>query len=587
LLRSHLEQVHPNLAPTLHQRAGEWYESEGLIAEAVSHILATGDVDRMVDLVEGKALAIMDRGDLPTLVRWLEALSDETVRTRPWLCIAYAWVLAYSGQVDTVEPMLLDAERSIKNASRSDVTSDEPIITSDNASALNHVQGQRLAAHMTAIRAYVAAVSGNMSRAAILAREAMKHLSTDDLMARGVVAALLSAELQWLGHLKAAAEAYADAFAISRAAENSHVAVTVLCSLAALQITQGQLRKAADTCQNALRLAEKYSRPGPLILPVMGLAYTRLSVVLCEWNDLEDALHHAREGLELCKQWGQADILITGHLNLARVLQAIGDADGAFSALWDARQVASNELSPYRVQVETLAAKLHLAQGNITAASRWANGGGLSPDDEFGFANYHEYTTLARLLIAQSRQRSNGLLLEEALGLLIRILEMSEAAGAGSYVVEILVLQTIVLQEQGKVDNALTTLGRALILAEPEGFVRHFIDEGASMRKLLHQAAEQGILVAYVGELLAALEQETREGGLILATPLHALAEPLSKRELEILRLLTTQLSSTEIAEALTVSANTVRFHIKNIYSKLNVHRRADAVQRAKELKLV
>jgi ATP/maltotriose-dependent transcriptional regulator MalT len=206
-----------------------------------------------------------------------------------------------------------------------------------------------------------------MSRAAILAREAMKHLSTDDLMARGVVAALLSAELQWRGHLKAAAEAYADAFAISRAAENSHVAVTVLCSLAALQITQGQLRKAADTCQNALRLAEKYSRPGPLILPVMGLAYTRLSVVLCEWNDLEDALHHAREGLELCKQWGQADILITGHLNLARVLQAIGDADGAFSALWDARQVASNELSPYRVQVETLAAKLHLAQTAIGA----------------------------------------------------------------------------------------------------------------------------------------------------------------------------------------------------------------------------
>jgi LuxR family maltose regulon positive regulatory protein len=164
---------------------------------------------------------------------------------------------------------------------------------------------------------------------------------------------------------------------------------------------------------------------------------------------------------------------------------------------------------------------------------------------------------------------------------------MSEAAGAGSYVIEILVLQTIVFQKQGKVDNALTTLGRALILAEPEGFVRHFIDEGASMRKLLHQAAEQGILVAYVGELLAALEQETREGGLISATPLHALAEPLSKRELEILRLLTTQLSSTEIAEALTVSANTVRFHIKNIYSKLNVHRRADAVHRAKELRLV
>ena len=160
LLQSHLEQVHPNLAPALHQRAGEWYESNGLFAEAVGHILAAGDVDRMAGLVEGKALAIMDRGDLTTLVGWLEALPDEAVRSRPWLCIAYAWVLAYSGQVDNVEPILLDAQRSIKNASRSDAKSDEAAVMSVNATALNHVQEQRLAAHMTTIRAYVAAVSG-------------------------------------------------------------------------------------------------------------------------------------------------------------------------------------------------------------------------------------------------------------------------------------------------------------------------------------------------------------------------------------------------------------------------------------------
>jgi len=484
---------------------------------------------------------------------------------RHWLCIAYAWVLAYTGQVDAVESMLQDAESSLIDTSCANAEFDEVIITSDGSATLSNVERLRLAAHVATTRAYVAAVSGDMSRAAKLAREALEHLSQDDLMARCVALGLLGAELQWRGHLAAATQAFADAFAISQAADNSHVAITVLCSLAALQTTQGQLRKAVATCRDALRLAEEYSSRGSPILPVIGLAYARLSFVLCEWNDLEAALRHAREGLELCKQWGQADILMTGHLNLARVLQAMGDTEGAFSAIWDARQVASRELSSYRGQVEVLEAKLQLAQGNIAAASRWANDSGLSSDDVFEFASCSQYTTLARLLIAQSRQQSNGLLLDEALGLLIRILEMSEAAGAMSHVIEILVLQTLLFQEQSKAAQALTTLERALTLAKPEGFVRHFIDEGASLGKLLQQAAEQGISVAYVGKLLAALGQETRDDRLTSETLLHALAEPLSKRELEVLRLLATHLSSTEIAEELTVSANTVRFHIKNI----------------------
>jgi LuxR family maltose regulon positive regulatory protein len=155
------------------------------------------------------------------------------------------------------------------------------------------------------------------------------------------------------------------------------------------------------------------------------------------------------------------------------------------------------------------------------------------------------------------------------------------------YVIEILVLQAMALQAQGKIDQALTPLERALSLAEPEGYVRTFVDEGPPMAQLLRQAVARGIAVDYVGKLLAALEKETKEKQRMMEPFPPSLVEPLSQRELEVLRLLTTHLSSTEIAEELFIAASTVRSHIKSIYGKLNVHSRKDAVRRAKELELL
>jgi LuxR family maltose regulon positive regulatory protein len=431
---------------------------------------------------------------------------------------------------------------------------------------------------MAATRAFVKAVNGDMSRAAELAREALDYLPVGDRMARGVAAGLLGAALRSRGDLAAATQAYAEAVAISQAAGNNHITITVLCSLAALETTQGQLHKAVATCQDAIRLARDYSRQSSLKLPVMGLAYTRLSFVLREWNNLEAALHYARGGLELCKQWGQVDILITGYLNLARVLQAVGDTDGALSATWDAKRFAAKESPPYRAQVAVLEAQLWLAQRDKTTASRWAEDSGLSVDNELSFQYAEEYRVLARVLIAQGKS--------VVLELLERLLDMTEEAGATGYAIEILVLQAIAFQAQGKSDQAQIALERALSLAQPEDYVRIFIDEGVPMGELLRQATARGIAVDYAGRLLAALEKDTINDFRVTETLPLAMDYPLSERELEVLRLLTTHLSSTEISEELYLSVNTVRFHIKNIYSKLNVHRRTDAVQRAKELGL-
>jgi len=530
LLRSRLEQSPPSVPPAsggderggvpasggdegggvsvLHRRASEWYEKKGLIAEAVGHAFAAGDVKRVARLVEGNAFAMMDHGELTTLVAWFEALPEEMIRSRPWLCVAYVWALIYAGQVEALNPLLLNAEESLLEISTSQAGFDE-----------------RAAGHIISIRAYILVLRGDMSRGAKLAREALERLPEQDLTARGWTASLLANALRWSGDLAAADRAFAEASAISQAAGDSHVAVDVLCDWAGLQIMQGRLHKAAATCRDALALADDCAAQSGRRLPVTGYAYVRLSVVLRQWNDLEAALRHARESIHLCEQWGWAEILVGGYVNLAKALKAIGDMDGALDAAQKARQVAHGVSPWFDAHAAALEARLWLAQGNpstgfprlrsgqagqaVAAAYRWASQESrLSVDDEPGFQYEFAYLTLARVRIAQGKGDPDRL--DEALGLLTRLLKVAEAAGAMGYVIEILILQAMALQAQGKMGQALTALERAFSLAKPEGYVRIFIDEGASMGKLLRQAAARGIELDYVSALLTALESETK-----------------------------------------------------------------------------
>jgi len=403
---------------------------------------------------------------------------------------------------------------------------------------------------------------------------------------------LLGSLLKWTGDLVAAAQVSTEAVAISKATGDGHVAVHAVCDLARLHIMQGRLHEALGDCRDALQIAETYAGRGGQQLPVAGHAYAFMSAVLLERNELEAALRNAREGLDLCKLCGQADVLTTGYRSLAVVLQALGDADGALGAMREAREVAVSVSPWYASEAAAWEARLWLAQGHL-AAARWVQESGLTADDEVSFQNEYQYRTLARAFIAQGRAA-------EALGLLMRLLGVEEEAGAMGRVIEILVLQALALDTQGEVEQAVTALERALILAEPEGYVRTFIDEGAPMGRLLRQAAARGIAVDYVARLLAALEKETKDerrmtepavSSLVLRPssalgPSSVLVEPLTERELEVLRLLRTNLSSPEIAEQLFVAPSTVRSHTKSIYGKLDVHSRREAVERARELGL-
>jgi LuxR family maltose regulon positive regulatory protein len=582
LLRKQLGQTQPDLQPELHRRASEWYEQHELIPDAASHALAAEDVGRAARLVEGKALDMIFLGELTTLVGLLDVLPGKVVSSRPWLCVAHAWALLFAGRLDAVESRLKSAETALDTSG--DAGRDEGLVLSVAEGPIPGAADSRhIAGHIAAIRAYVAVVRGDMSCAAELTHEAFDQLPEEDVAVRGLTAGLLSAALRWSGDLVAAAQALTRAIVISQAAGESHTAVEALCSLAAVRLAQGQLHNTVATCRDALLLADEHARWGGRRLSIAATGHNIMSQVLCEWNDLNGALRQAREGVELSGQWGWPEGLALGYWRLARALQARGDADGALEAFQKARRAAS-DLSPwFGALMAAHQARMWLVQGNLAPASRWAQESGLRAEDELDYQDVDGYSVLARVLIAQGK-------LDEASGLLARFVEMTEAAGAMGHMVEARVLQALVLQAQGKEDQALATLAQALALGEPEGYVRTFISEGAPMGRLLRRAVVQGIAVDYSSRLLAALEAEAKQDAPSPAVSDGAsppLVEPLSPRETQVLRLLTTHLSHAAMAEELVVSVNTVRSHVKSIYGKLDVHSRIEAVERARELSLL
>jgi LuxR family maltose regulon positive regulatory protein len=307
---------------------------------------------------------------------------------------------------------------------------------------------------------------------------------------------------------------------------------------------------------------------------------------------VESAVQHAVSGLEISKQWGQADVLVYGFIEHAKTLQAQGRKQEALSAFEEAREVAVSVSPWFGSLVEAWEAHLHLLQGNLQPARRWAQRRGLHYNDAFEFSSESEYRILARLMIEQgSLEREN---ISQSLKLLERLLEMNESAGAINSLLEILLLRARGLAAIGDETRARETLEQALLLAQPEKYMRTFIDEGDVIGGLLLKIKANGISQAYLNELISAQELGSssfvsRAQQRLDDTGVYELllVEPLSERELQVLRLMDSELSSPEIADELIIAVSTVRSHIKNIYSKLGVHSRYEAVEKARQMNLI
>ena len=548
--------------PTLHRRASEWHEQHGLVAEAIEHALSAKDFERAVGLVEQAAEATLMRSEVVTFLNWAERLPESLVRARPSLCLFHAWALLVSGcPLEVVESRLED---------------------------VNEGAGL-IPGRVNVLRAFIAVLQGQVPGAVELARQALKQLPEDDLFLRNVTTWIVSFSHVASGDFEAGSQALDEVIRTGQQIGNVLIAARAQTYLAGVRVRLAQLHKARECYERALEIATDAQGRR---LPVASLALIGLGDLAREWNDLEAASRYVEEGIALTRQWSIFAAL-EGYMILARVRQAQGDADGAGEALEQARQLAvqfkATDMDD--LFVATSQAQLWVAQGNLAAAWQWARERGLERDidwaeldDPDDFVHYHlrkyECLILARMWLAQDQP-------DRALSVLEPLRLRMERQGRTRLVIEIEMLQALAYQAQGDVAQALACLEGALALAEEGGYVRLFVDEGEPMRVLLSRLVADRRLppAAYARKLLSALNLQPPTSNFQL--PTANLIEPLSERELEVLRLLPTALSSAEMAETLFVSVNTVRSHLKGIYTKLNAHSRYEAVARAKELNLL
>jgi LuxR family transcriptional regulator, maltose regulon positive regulatory protein len=586
VLQSHLREAQADRVAALHLRASAWYERNNLPADAIHHALAGEDFERAAELLERVWLAMDLNYQSALWLNWVKALPDELIRARPVVSLGYAWALLNGGELEASEARLRDAERWLEPAGRQSQKSSLKMVVVDEA------EFRSLPASIASARAYRALALGDIPGTIVYARQALTLAPEGDLVRRTQATALLGMAEYAGGDLQAAERSLLDFQASMWQAGDIASALGITFILANIWMVQGRLRQAVGAYQQALHLAA--SRDAPLPIGTSDL-YRGLSEVLCEQGELEAAAQH----LLTAEKLGEHAALTGWPHRLgvaqARMTEARGDLAGALALLDEAeRQYVRNPL-PDR-SIAALKARVWIRQGKLTEAAGWAHAQGLSPADDLSYLREFEHLTLARLLIARHKTDRVDDALRAALGLLERLLQAAEVGNRTGSVIEILLLQALAHHAQGGRPRALASLERALALAEPEGYVQVFVDEGQPMRFLIldsglrieKQKRDQNQKTAgYVEKLLAALTQPTTRLPSPTDNRPSAMVEPLSERELEVLKLLGTELSGPEIARELSVSLNTVRTHTKNIYSKLGANNRRAAIRRAEELDLL
>src|SRR5215216_236956 len=535
VLHDLLKQERSEGVKELHLRAAAWYERSGWASEAIEHALAAGDAGWAARLVEYYTQALLQRGEGVTVDQWLTTLPAGLVRSRPRLSLARAILALISGRADEVEPLLTDAERALTTVDQAG----EPPVGEAVRGGLANVHGS-----VAMLRAELARHRGDVEHTIQFTRRARAHLGEGDRYLRFFTSWNLAVVKQMQGRLgeaeDALAELAADPWASGR---NPYVAVRTYYALGQVQRARGRLSAALQTFRQGLELA---TEAGRLELPAAGVAHMGVAEVLYERNELDAALDQAMRGVELCRQIGYAQWLVTSLSTLACIRQARGDQAGALEAIGEAERLVPSTVVDIFFPVEVQRARLLLAQGKVDQALR--------------LLRWH---------------------LEEA--------QVQRRRGSE---IEILMLQALALWEGDAKERAVSTLTQALTLAEPEGYVRTFVDEGPEMALLVSEvleAQQRGRRHPpvpahyYLRKLLTAREQAASG----TTPPTAELPDPLSERELEVLILIEAGKSNRRIAQELFVAAGTVKTHIRSIYRKLDAHSRTQALVRARELNLL
>lgn len=558
LLQHHLEQSQPNMMPLLHHRASVWYEQNGMIPQAIDHALAAGNLQQAALLIENIVETIMLRSEVATFDKWVNTLPDEIVHAHPILCVYQAMAQLLRGHsLEAAEAHLQIAEEADK--------------------------GSTISGEILTIRGLIATYQGNRELCIGFGKKALQYLPQDNLFFRSLVAGYLGLNQYYTGDLVKAEQTLQEALSVSQKVGNVTNMVLAQIHLAEIHFLRGNLFNAKIVYEQAIKSAT--STHGKK-LPIAGLALMGLGRLFLEWNDLEQAGQYTLEGIELTQQWGEVGT-ISGYITMTWLKKIQGDLEGARQAIGSARNI-SVKFDAMQLDdrlVASYEATFNAALGELEAASQWERTCKLEEDvhiDEL--MDVMEYIAWVKVLMVQGK-------FDQGLRVSQKLYEITQKMGMKSISQRLLIDQAIIFQEQGDLEAALAALEAALELAKTDGLMRSFLDAGPEMVKLLYIAAERGIAPGFTGRLLAAFDLAVKEkettGVITALNDLDELIEPLSERESEVLQLIAQGLSNREIANKLFLSMSTIKAHSYNIFNKLNVHNRTQAVAKARSLGIV
>jgi len=583
LLRQRLGQ--PKELAEYHLRASAWYEANNDPAEAFQHALEADDFEQAAYLAEA-AWQRMER-NFQTLawLGWVKKLPDSAICSRPWLCVQIGWAYSDVGKVESSETYLQHAERAL-------------------AGVNDQEEFKSIAGNIALIRAGNAQIEGDLPRTVRYAELSMQIIPENDLLIRSQAAITLGFTQWAVGNVEASLQAMHTWMDDMQKLGNQMYAIASAFVVGDMQITLGHLDAAEKALWHAIQQAATLGPEAEVVT-----AHHHLGLAMLAHERGDDAA--SAERLQTVAELGQRTTLIDWPyrwgLAQARLKESAGEWDDALRSLDEAKQGYVKNPIPMLQPVEARKARIHLKQGRLDKAQDWAQERGLSVTDEAHYLDEYEHLTLARVRLVERSFDGVGQLLE-------RLLTLAQIQKRTGSVIEILLTQALLHQAQEDQPRALAALKHALTLAEPEGYIRIFVDEGEVMRLLIldfrlqiEKQERPGAhpLFEYANRLLAAFPESMgtntqsktlaphahRPGGSVpgsagVTNQKSEIVESLSERELEVLKLLRSELSGPEIAQRLIVSLNTLRTHTKNIFNKLGVNNRRAAVRRAEELNL-
>jgi LuxR family maltose regulon positive regulatory protein len=555
LLRNRLKHEYRDSIAELYRRASSWHERQQMLSEAVRLALLGNDTENVAKMMEGHLLAIVSTSELTILNRLLASLSADAICGNPWLALAKAWGMAYVWQFDSAETYLEKA--------------------ASNLEGFDEITQKRLKGRILVLQSYIAGSRRDYPKSIRTAQYALNHIPYNDLSMRSFSLLIIGNAHRFEGNLADAIAFHHEALSLSEEAGDVILSVMILSRITDMYITMGQLNRAHMTGMQAFEMINNdQSQTGSQSF-ILGYLKLRLSGLYYERNDLDRALQCVEVGFDLVKAWGAYDSISLGYINFAKIYRALGDYDLASNYL-----KVFKEIYPWvnRLQYRFASAhetEIHLRVGNHKEVDYWSGSCGVNLSDCIQFLDFLFYDVLAQVLIARGQ-------LDDAKALLERLLVLSEKTGAVQYKIRTLGRKSLVFHKMGDADEAITTLESALALAAPEGYLRSFIDQGDDMAELVYQASTQGIYPGFCKQILdgfpviSAFEKASK-----------GLVESLSSREVEVLSHIAEGFTNQEIAQELVLSLHTVKTHARNIYSKLGVKNRTEAVSKARLLGLL